>query len=74
MAIAPNRSVALKYIVSRGDDIQTFEDRSEAVSRARELSQTGRVTLEWRTPTSVETLHYADGELQSSDSENLSRR
>jgi len=64
----------LQYIVSRGDDVQTFSDRSEAVSRARELSETGRVTVEWRTPTSVETLQYAEGELQSADSENLSRR
>lgn len=64
----------MKYIVSRGDDVQTFDDRSEAVSHARELSTTGRVTVEWRTPTSVETLQYADGELQSADSENLSRR
>lgn len=64
----------MKYIVSRGDDVQTFSDRSEAVSRARELSETGRVTVEWRTPTSVETLQYAEGELQSADSENLSRR
>lgn len=64
----------MQYIVSRGDDVQTFSDRSEAVSRARELSETGRVTVEWRTPTSVETLQYAEGELQSADSENLSRR
>lgn len=64
----------MKYTVSRGDDVQTFEDRSEAVAHARELSQSGRVILEWRTPLSIETLHYADGELQSADSENLSRR
>lgn len=64
----------MKYIVSYGEDIQTFEDREEAVTRARELSESGRVTVEWSTRISHETLQYADGELQSADSENLLRR
>ncbi len=64
----------MKYIVSHGEDVQTFEDRKEAVQTARELSESSRVTLEWQTRTSHETLHYANGELQSADSQNLSRR
>lgn len=72
--LAPYRSVILKYIVSRGEDIQAFDDRREAVTHARELSLTGKVTVEWKTPTTLETLQYANGELQSADSESLSRR
>jgi hypothetical protein len=63
----------LKYHVQRGPNVYEFEDRQEAIDYARELSESGEVTVNWTTNLAQEQIQYKDGEMLSFRSESVRR-
>lgn len=63
----------MKYNVQRGPNVYEFEDRQEAIDYARELSESGEVTVNWTTNLAQEQIQYKDGEMLSFRSESVRR-